>query len=96
MTRYRKYRNPYQVDVNRFSIYSIYRDSKESNTLSVGDEVIVKVNEVDRRGIGVTHYRGRKILVPRAMAGERVRVRIIKKLGNNEYLASVVERLSQI
>ncbi len=96
MTRYRKYRNPYQVDVSRFSIYSIYKGRGEGRTLSVGDEVLVKVTEVDREGKGVAYFRGAKIVIPRAMANERVRVRIIRKLGSNEYLASVVERLDEV
>jgi len=60
----------------------------------VGDEVNVMINEMDELGRGVVHYRGIRIVVPKAVPGERVRIRIIRIDGNTAQ-ATVIKRIAE-
>ncbi len=91
MTKYRNYSDPYNVDVQKFSIYNSYREH-ESKEIQVGDEFIINIKEMDSEGRGIGYHGNKKIIVPRAVLGERVRV-LIKKVDGNLAYASVVERL---
>jgi len=93
MTRYRRYSNPYSVDVQRFSIY--HREERgPRRSLQVGDEVNVMINEMDELGRGVVHYRGIRIVVPKAVPGEKVRIRITR-IDGNVAQATVIKRLAE-
>jgi len=93
MTRYRRYSNPYSVDVQRFSIY--HREERgPRRSLQVGDEVNVMVNEMDDLGRGIVHYRGIRIIVPKAVPGEKVRIRITRIDGNIAQ-ATVIKRIAE-
>ena len=94
MTRYRRYSNPYSVDVQRFSIYHREERGSRKRALQVGDEVNVMINEMDELGRGVVHYRGIRIVVPKAVPGERVRIRIIRIDGNTAQ-ATVIKRIAE-
>ncbi len=93
MTRYRRYSNPYSVDVQRFSIY--HREERGvRRSLQVGDEVNVVINEMDELGRGVVHYRGVRIVVPKAVPGEKVRIRITR-INGNAAQATVIKRIAE-
>ncbi len=94
MTRYRRYSNPYSVDVQRFSIYHREERGNRKRTLQVGDEVNVIISEMDELGRGVVHYRGIKIAVPKAVPGEKVRIRITKVNGSTAQ-ATVIKRIAE-
>ncbi len=76
LTKYRSYKNIYNVDVKRFSIYN--NNNMDRNKVSVGDEIDVLVREIDDNGRGVGFYKGYRVLVPKGFVNEKVRVRIIK------------------
>ncbi|MEM0361011.1 MAG: hypothetical protein QXH57_01755 [Sulfolobales archaeon] len=76
MTKYRNYKNVYDVNVKRFSIYNNTAVSKEE--VNIGDEIDVLVREIDESGRGVGFYKGYKVLIPKGFTNERVRVRIVK------------------
>lgn len=86
LTKYRNYRNVYNVDVKRFSIYS--NNNVNKGEVNVGDEIDVVVREIDENGRGVGFYRGYKVLIPKGFINERVRVRIVKIA--NEGLQGVI------
>jgi predicted RNA-binding protein with TRAM domain len=94
MTRYRRYSNPYSVDVQRFSIYHREERGSGKRVLQVGDEVNVTISEMDELGRGVVHYRGIRIAVPKAVPGERVRIRITRVEGNAAQ-ATVIKRIAE-
>lgn len=86
LTKYRNYRNVYNVDVKRFSIYN--NNNVNKGEVNVGDEIDVVVREIDENGRGVGFYRGYKVLIPKGFINERVRVRIVKIA--NEGLQGVI------
>lgn len=86
MTKYRNYRNVYDVDVKRFSIYNNSNFNK--GEINVGDEIDVVVREIDESGRGVSFYKGYKVLIPKGFVNEKVRVRIVKI--TNEGLQGVI------
>lgn len=86
MTKYRNYKNVYDVNVKRFSIYNNTSISKEE--VNIGDEIDVLVREIDESGRGVGFYKGYKVLIPKGFMNERVRVRIVKIV--NEGLQGVI------
>ncbi len=94
MTRYRRYSNPYSVDVQRFSIYHREEQGSRKRALQIGDELNVMINEMDELGRGVVHYRGIRIAVPKAVPGERVRIRITRIDGNTAQ-ATVIKRIAE-
>ena len=94
MTRYRRYSNPYSVDVQRFSIYHREERGGRRKSLQVGDEINVTINEMDELGRGVVHYRGVRIVVPKAVPGEKVRVRVTR-IDGNAAQATVIKRIAE-
>ncbi len=93
MTRYRRYSNPYSVDVQRFSIY--HREKQGSKrTIQVGDEVNVTISEMDELGRGVVYYHGTRVVVPKAVPGEKVRIRITRINGDTAQ-ATVIKRIAE-
>ncbi|OYT50673.1 MAG: deoxyribonuclease [Desulfurococcales archaeon ex4484_204] len=94
MTRYRNYRNPYSVDVTKFSIYPRSKVGKGLGKVDVGDEFNITVRDMDSYGRGVGSYRNYEVVVLKAVPGERVRVRVLKVRGNT-IQASVVRRLEE-
>lgn len=78
MTKYRNYKEPYSIDVKRFSIYSKLSKVPDRDSLNVGDEIDVMIKDIDSNGRGISFYRGYKIIVPKGFIDERVRVRIVK------------------
>jgi len=94
MTRYRRYSNPYSVDVQRFSIYHREERGGRKRSLQVGDEVNVVVNEMDELGRGVVHYHNVRIIVPKAVPGEKVRIRITR-IDRNIAQATVIKRIAE-
>ena len=92
MTRYKKYSNPYSIDVQRYSIYNSNR--KQNRTPEVGDEFVITVQDMDKDAKGIGYRKGYKVIVPRAVPGEKVRVRVMRVDGNTLH-ASVIERLGE-
>ncbi|MGC8975792.1 MAG: TRAM domain-containing protein [Thermoprotei archaeon] len=89
MTKYRNYSDPYSVNVQRFSIY--YDKSAKIKTPQIGDELTVKIVEVDEEGRGIGYYNDFKVVIPRAVLGEKVRV-VVKKIEGRVLHASVIDR----
>ncbi len=89
MTKYRNYKEVYNVDVKRFSIYRGVNNLKDD--VVIGDEIDVLVKEIDENGRGVGFYRGYKVLIPKGFINERVRVRIVK-ISDEGLLGVVVRR----
>ncbi|MCD6341056.1 MAG: TRAM domain-containing protein [Desulfurococcales archaeon] len=94
MTRYRKYKNPYKIDFNRLSIYGNLK-SRDSSGLELGSEITVKISDMDMEGRGVVKFKGYTIIVPRAVPGEKVTIRITKVENNKVAYASVVKRIEE-
>jgi predicted RNA-binding protein with TRAM domain len=89
LTKYRNYKEVYNVDVKRFSIYRGVNNLKDD--VVIGDEIDVLVKEIDESGRGVGFYRGYKVLIPKGFINERVRVRIVK-ISDEGLLGVVVRR----
>jgi predicted RNA-binding protein with TRAM domain len=89
LTKYRNYKEVYNVDVKRFSIYRGVNNLKDD--VVIGDEIDVLVKEIDENGRGVGFYRGYKVLIPKGFINERVRVRIVK-ISDEGLLGVVVRR----
>lgn len=89
MTKYRNYKEVYNIDVKRFSIYKGVNDLKDD--VVIGDEIDVLVKEIDENGRGVGFYRGYKVLIPKGFINEMVRVRIVK-ISDEGLLGVVVRR----
>jgi len=97
MTKYRRYRSPYNINIRRFSIYSdLYDKSKKGSEVNVGDEIVILVSNIDEKGRGIGRYLNYTIYVPRATLGEKVRVRLVKREGRNSFSAHVIERLGEV
>ena len=94
MTRYKKYSNPYSIDVQRYSIYNSNRKQDRNRTPEVGDEFVITVQDMDKDAKGIGYRKGYKVIVPRAVPGEKVRVRVMRVDGNTLH-ASVIERLRE-
>ena len=92
MSRYKKYSNPYSIDVQRYSIYGV--PNRKRRGLQLGDEFVTLVEEMDDEGRGISYKHNKKIIIPRAVPGEKVRVRVVKVVGNEVYVA-VAERLAE-
>ena len=93
MTRYKRYKDPYKVDLNRLSIYGNLKE-KNKNALEPGNEITVEITDMDMNGRGIVKYRGYTVIVPRAVPGEKVVIRVTKIEGKLAY-ASVVRRLEE-
>jgi len=97
MTKYRRYKSPYNVNIKRFSIYSnLYDESSRNDRVSIGDEIVILISDVDEKGRGIGKYLNYTIYVPRATLGERVRVRIVRREGRDSFSAHVIERLGEV
>lgn len=92
MTKYRRYESLYLVDLNKFSIYGSLSSNNHDKSLELGQEVTIDITDVDEDGRGLGNYLGYRIHVPKALVGERVRVKVIKIKGV-EVIARVVKRL---
>jgi predicted RNA-binding protein with TRAM domain len=77
VSRDRNRKDPYNIDVYRYSIYPKVR-YEDDNEIRVGHQLVLDIYDVDEKGRGVASYRGKKIIVPNAMLGSKVRVRIVK------------------
>ena len=94
MTRYRKYKDPYKIDLNRLSIYGNLR-SRHSSGLELGNEITVKISDMDMEGRGIVKFKGYTIIVPRAVPGEKVTIRITKVENSKVAYASIVKRIEE-
>ena len=92
MSRYKKYSNPYSIDIQRYSIYGI--PNRRKRELQLGDEFVTLVKEMDNEGRGISYRHSKKVIIPRAVPGEKVRVRVTKVSGNEVYV-TVTERLAE-
>lgn len=73
--------DPYLSNIQRFSVYPSIRVPEEGR-LKPGDVITVSIFDVDEKGNGITSYGGKKIIVPNAMSGSRVKVKIVKIQGD--------------
>ena len=97
MTRYRKYKDPYKIDFSRLSIYGNLKDrDRNRREIEVGNEFTVKVMDMDMEGRGIAKLRGYTVLIPRAVPGEKVAIRITKVIKNKKIAyASVIKRVEE-
>ena len=91
LTKYRNYKNVYNIDVKRYSIYGEKGGTSNKDLLSIGDEINILIKEMDNDGRGIGFYKGRKIIVPKGLINEKVRVRIIKVI-NGVFIGTVIRR----
>ncbi len=92
--RARKHRwNPYTSEVQRFSVYPRIQVPKEKS-IRIGEEFVVKINDVDEKGRGIARYQGHQVIVYDASLGSKVRVKAVRKIGDTIY-AEIVETLSE-
>jgi len=77
VSRDRNRKDPYNIDVYRYSIYPKIR-YEDGNEIKVGHQLVLDIYDVDEKGRGVASYKGKKIIVPNAMLGSKVCVRIVK------------------
>jgi len=93
MTKYRKYKDPYEVDFSRLSIYGDLKEV-EREVLEPGNEITVEVTDMDMDGRGIAKFKNYTIIIPKAVTGEKVTVRIMKVKDKLAY-ASVVKRFGE-
>jgi predicted RNA-binding protein with TRAM domain len=85
--------NPYTSSVQRFSIYPTIKAS-EDTSLRVGDVLTVDIYDIDDKGNGVVHRGDKRIIIPNATSGSKVKVKIIKIQGDIA-IGHVVKVLSE-
>lgn len=73
--------SPYTSDLRRLSIYPQI-NTQEERPLREGDSLVVNIYDIDDQGRGVVDYKGIKILVPNAMSGSKVKVKIVRVHGD--------------
>lgn len=73
--------NPYSSNIQRFSIYPSIRNPEE-RSLRIGDVITVNIYDIDEKGNGVVRYGDKKIIIPNATSGSRVKIKIIKIQGD--------------
>ncbi len=56
--------------------------TSEEKSLKVGDVITVDIYDIDDKGNGVVHRGDKKIIIPNATSGSKVKVRIIKIQGD--------------
>ena len=94
MTRYKKYSNPYSIDVQRYSIYNNQRPRERKRLPERGDEFTITIQDMDENARGIGFRNGFKVIVPRAVPGEKVRVRVSRIEGKTLH-ASVIDRVAE-
>lgn len=85
--------SPYTSDLRKLSIYPSIKTS-EGKRVKVGDVVTVSIYDVDERGQGVIQYKDMKLIIPNAISGSRVKVKIVKVQGDVA-IAHIVGVLSE-
>lgn len=85
--------SPYTSNLQKFSIYPSIRP-REDAVLRVGDVLTVDIYDVDERGNGVVYRGNKKIVIPNAISGSRVKIKIIKIQGDVA-MAHVIDLLSE-
>ena len=78
MTRNKTRVEPYISDVYKYSIYPRIKYDDPSSDINIGQQIVVDIYDVDDKGRGVVVYKGRKIIVPNAPLGSRVRVKVVR------------------
>ncbi|MCC6040607.1 MAG: deoxyribonuclease [Desulfurococcaceae archaeon] len=78
MTRSKTRGEPYTSDIYRYSIYPRVKYDNPSSDISVGQQIVVDIYDIDDKGRGVVMYKGKKIIVPNATLGSRVRVKVVR------------------
>jgi predicted RNA-binding protein with TRAM domain len=84
MSRRRRIRRePYSLDVKRYSVYPTRSSGGEERRvpLSPGERVVLKITALDEHGRGVGVYKGFKIIVEDAVPGSRVEAVIVGREG---------------
>jgi predicted RNA-binding protein with TRAM domain len=78
VTRSKTRGEPYTSDIYRYSIYPRVKYDNPSSDISVGQQIVVDIYDIDDKGRGVVMYKGKKIIVPNATLGSRVRVKVVR------------------
>lgn len=73
--------SPYTSSVHRYSIYPSIR-TVEERALRVGDVITIDIFDVDEKGNGVVQYGDKKIIIPNATSGSKVKVKIVRIQGD--------------
>lgn len=85
--------SPYTSDIRRLSIYPQI-NAREERPIREGDSLVVNIYDIDEKGRGIVDYKGVKILIPNAMSGSRVKVRIVRVQGDTA-VGQIVRILSE-
>jgi predicted RNA-binding protein with TRAM domain len=78
VTRNKTRGEPYTSDIYRYSIYPRVKYENPSSDISIGQQIVVDIYDIDDKGRGVVTYKGKKIIVPNATLGSRVLVRVVR------------------
>lgn len=78
MNRSGKRKNAYSVDVYRYSIYPKIKYESHDDDIRIGQQLVLDIYDIDDKGRGVVVYKGKKVIIPNAMLGSRVRVKIVR------------------
>ncbi|MEM4675538.1 MAG: TRAM domain-containing protein, partial [Nitrososphaerota archaeon] len=85
--------NPYTSNIQRFSIYPPIK-TQERPIIKVGDTLTVEVYDINEKGQGVVYYKDKKIIIPNATSGSRVKVKVFK-VQEDVVIAHVVDVVSE-
>lgn len=73
--------NPYTSSVHKYSIYPSIKTAEEKS-LRVGDIITVDIFDIDDKGNGIVQYGDKRIIVPNAASGSKVKIKIVKSQGD--------------
>lgn len=73
--------SPYTSDMRKISIYPPVRTTETRSKLKVGDTLVVDVHDLDEKGRGIVDYKDVKLIIPNAISGARLKVKIVKITG---------------
>jgi len=90
----RRREEPYISDVYKYSIYPRVNYKNSDEEIRVGQHLVVDIYDVDDKGRGVVFYKGKKIIIPNAMLGARVKIKIVR-IEKDFVVASVLNVLRE-
>jgi predicted RNA-binding protein with TRAM domain len=92
--RNKRREEPYISDVYKYSIYPRVNYKNSDEEIKVGQQLIVDIYDVDNKGCGIVFYKGRKIIIPNAMLGAKVKIKIVR-IEKDFAVASVLDVLRE-
>lgn len=95
VSRYNKKNSwdPYTSNLQRLSVYPPIK-TQDHHTLRVGEIITVEVYDINERGQGVVYYKGKKVIIPNATSGSKVKVKI-SRVQDDIAIAHIVDVVSE-